>query len=61
MSPLKRYKILWVIGLATVTVVAAALVISNRNRVGDDSDWVQKAYSGLGTANNEQLSPVEIF
>jgi len=61
MSALKRYKVLWVIGFATVAVVAAALVISDPNRVGDDSDWAQKAYSGLGAANNQQLSPVEIF
>jgi S1-C subfamily serine protease len=61
MSPLKRYKALWVIGLVAVTVVAAAVVISNRNRVGDASAWVQMAYSGLGPAKNQQLSPVEIF
>lgn len=63
MSPLSRYKALWVIGLLTAAVVAAALVISDGNRVGDDSDWVQKAYSGLRTANNQnqQFSPVEIF
>ncbi|HEV3480983.1 MAG TPA: tetratricopeptide repeat-containing serine protease family protein [Candidatus Acidoferrales bacterium] len=61
MSPLKRYKALWVIGLVAVAVVAAALVVSNRNRVGDASDWVQMAYSGLESAKNQQLSPVEIF
>ena len=61
MSPLKRYKALWVIGLVAVTTVAAALVVSNRNRVGDASDWVQTAYSGLGVRKNQQLSPVEIF
>lgn len=61
MSPLKKYKALRAIGLAAVAVVAAALVVSNRNRVGDDSDWAQKAYSGLGTTKNQQLSPVEIF
>jgi S1-C subfamily serine protease len=61
MSPLKRYKTLWVIGLVAVAVVAAALVISNRNRAGDASNWVQTAYSGLGAATNRPLSPVEIF
>lgn len=61
MSPLKTYKALWVIGLVVVAVTTAALVVSNRNRVGDTSDWVQGAYSGLGAAKNQQLSPVEIF
>ncbi len=61
MSPLKRYKVLWVIGLLTAAVVAAALVISSRNRVGDTSNWVRMAYSGLGSAKDQQLSPVEIF
>ena len=61
MSPLKTYKVLWLIGLLTVAVVAAAFAISNRNRVGDTSNWVQTAYSGLGAAKNQQLSPVEVF
>ena len=61
MSPLKGYKTLRAIGFVAMAVVAVALVISDRNRVRDDSDWVQKAYSGLGTTKNQQLSPVEIF
>jgi Flp pilus assembly protein TadD len=60
MSPLKKYKALWAIGVVAVAVVAA-FVISNRNRVGDASNWVQTAYSGLGAAKNQQLSPVAIF
>ncbi len=61
MSPLKKYKALWVIGLLTVAVVAAARVISDPNRVGDASGWVQRTYTELGAAKNQQLSPVEIF
>lgn len=61
MSPVKKHKALWVIGLVAVAAVAAALVISNRNQVGDASGWVQTTYSELGAARKQQLSPVEIF
>lgn len=61
MLPPKGHKALWITGLVAVAVAAAALVISNRNRVGDAPDLVQTAYSGLGAARDQQLSPVEIF
>lgn len=60
-SLVTRYKSLWVIGLGAVAMAAAALVIFHQNRTEEPSDWAQKAYSGLGTAKNQQLSPVEIF
>jgi len=61
MSPLKSYKALWISGFVGVAVVAAALFIWQRDRFGDTSGWVQTAYSGLGAAKNQQLSPVEVF
>ena len=61
MLPPKGYKALWITGLVAVAMAAATLVISNRNGVGDATDWVQSTYGGLGAASNQQLSPVEIF
>ena len=61
MSPLKRYRALWVIGIVAAALVAVLLVISHRNRVGEASDWIQTAYSELGPSTNRALSPVEIF
>ncbi|HEY6905338.1 MAG TPA: S1C family serine protease, partial [Candidatus Acidoferrales bacterium] len=61
MSSLKRYKTSWAAGVVVVAVVAAALVVFNRNRAGDASDWAHRAYSELGAAKHQQLSPVEIF